>query len=97
LPVKEKKAKKPVSDYLPEMMLNTELEKYKLIPAVARWVFELEKREENKGILHPQLMEMALRDLLSGKVTIDEVDKLPPLPAPKKTPGAKGDRHSREQ
>ena len=91
----DKKSSKPASEYLPELMLDTKIEKYKLIPAVIRWVVEVKKKEENKDIPHMQLIDIALKEILKGDVSLETINKLPPLQEPKKTSGAKNDRQKR--
>lgn len=81
MPAKDKKNKELS---LQELILNTPIEKYKLIPVVIRWIKELEEKEENKSLSRSQLLDLALKDILSDKVSIETVKKLPPLSTFKK-------------
>jgi DNA-directed RNA polymerase subunit K/omega len=71
LPKKNKTTKNPS---LQELILNTSIEKYKLIPIVMKWARELRKKEENKGLTHSQILELALKEVLSGKVSSEMVE-----------------------
>lgn len=73
------------------MVLNCGKEKYKLSYAAIRWAREI-KQKENLPDPVQFLVPRALRDILTGKMTIKEVEKLPiiakvsPPPAPAAAP-----------
>ena len=79
---------------LQELILNTSIQKYKLIPVTIRWMRELEKQEEYKGLSHTELLDTALKDILSGKVKIEDIEKLPVI-KPVKQAGPLGKKNER--
>ena len=93
---KEEKAQEQTPEEAPlqQLMLNTKIEKYKLIPIAMRWVRELEKREENKGLTQAQILDLALKDILTGTISMEEISKLPPLP-PKKLMSTKNEKRKK--
>jgi hypothetical protein len=62
-----------------EILLDVKSGKYKLIPVATRWIAEISKKEEYKYFTFNQLLEAALKDILTGKVSIEEIEKLPPI------------------
>lgn len=58
--------------------------KYRLIPYIARWAAELKYKEEYKDLLDSERINIAIHDVLTGKVTIEDIKKLPPLKERKK-------------
>lgn len=90
------KKNKTIKDHsLQELILNTSLEKYKLIPIVMRWAKELRKKEENKSLTHSEIQELALKEVLSGKASLEMIEKLPVLPVPKKTSGGQSEKRKK--
>ncbi len=69
--LKEKSAKSS----LDKLILDTKLNRYQLVPLVLRWTKELEKNSEKK-ISPDELINQALREILSDKVKSDEILKL---------------------
>ena len=69
---------------LEELVLNTDFDRYKLIPVAARWIEELKYKEEYKGFSIAELIEVALKEILTAKVSIEKIEKLPPKEAKKK-------------
>ncbi|GEM_PF-5833710 len=67
---KEKNANIP----LEKLLLDTKMNKYQLIPLALRLVKELQKKEEN--IPQNVLLERALHDFLTGKIKLEEIEKL---------------------
>ena len=68
MPKKEAVAKEvPVVKTTEELMLNFGKGKYSAIPLAALWAKELKKREENRHLTPAELLDAALRDVLSGK------------------------------
>lgn len=72
--------KEPVKDAQPyktteEMILNFPRGKYSAIPMAALWVKELKKREENRHLTPAELLDLAVRDVLGGKVDWKDLKK----------------------
>ena len=80
---KEQDAEKP----LEALILENKKDKYKLAYASIRWAKEI-KQKENLPDAVPFLVPRAVREILTGKVSIKEIEKLPmivklaPPPAP---------------
>lgn len=91
-----KEEKEPVKEIsLQELILNTPAEKYKLIPYAMRWIRELEKKEEHKDLSRSQILDLALKDILSGSVSMEELEKLMAIPLPKKQSEEKNERRKK--
>ncbi|MEK7232823.1 MAG: hypothetical protein AAB268_03335 [Elusimicrobiota bacterium] len=58
-----------------EMILNFPRGKYTAIPMAAIWVKELRKREENRHLTPAELLDLAVRDVLGGKVDWKDLKK----------------------
>jgi DNA-directed RNA polymerase subunit K/omega len=68
-----------------KIILTTDIKnKYRLIPYIARWAAELKYKEEYKDLLDSERINIAIHDVLTGKVTIEDIKKLPPLKERKK-------------
>ncbi|MBI2787209.1 MAG: hypothetical protein HYX59_00875 [Elusimicrobia bacterium] len=72
--------KEPVKDAQPyktteEMILNFPRGTYSAIPMAALWVKELKKREENRHLTPAELLDLAVRDVLGGKVDWKDLKK----------------------
>jgi len=63
------------SKSLEELILDYRGEKYAVVPVASAWAKVLRHREENRHLTTNQLLEMALKDVLSGEVTWKEVNK----------------------
>lgn len=68
----EKKAEKS----LDELILNYTLSKYNAVPLAAVWAKELRRREENRHLTINEILELALSDVLGGKVDFKDIRKL---------------------
>jgi hypothetical protein len=74
-------AKKEVAKEAPEtktteeLILNFGKGKYSAIPMAALWAKELKKREENRHLTPAELLDLALRDVLGGKVDWKDLKK----------------------
>jgi len=64
---------------LQELLLNTKLPKYKIVSVIARWTHELKNREEYKHLDFHEILDQATRDILSEKIAVDDILKLPPV------------------
>lgn len=51
-----------------EMILNFPRGKYSAIPMAALWAKELKKREVNRHLTPAELLDLAVREVLGGKV-----------------------------
>ncbi len=83
---KAAKAELPVE----ALMLECVKDRYKVSYAALRWAKEI-KKKENLADSIPLLIPRAMRELLTGKVTIKEIEKLPmlaqvPMPPPPPVP-----------
>lgn len=58
-----------------ELILNFPRGKYTAIPMAAIWVKELKKREENRHLTPAELLDLAVRDVLDGKVDWKDLKK----------------------
>ena len=58
-----------------EMILNFPRGKYSAIPMAAIWVKELKKREENRHMTPAELLDLAVREVLGGKVDWKDLKK----------------------
>ena len=59
-----------------ELILNFGKGKYSAIPMAALWVKELKRREENRHLTPAELLDLALRDVLGGKVDWKDLKKV---------------------
>lgn len=71
-------AKKKEADVAPEksleqMILEKTKGKYEVVAMASMWALVLRKQEEYRHLAQPELLDVALRDLLSGQVSEDEV------------------------
>lgn len=70
------------------MLAECNTDRYKLAYAAIRWAKEI-KKQENLPDSVPVLVQRALREILTGKVDIADIGKLPVIvrtPAPPPTP-----------
>jgi hypothetical protein len=58
-----------------EMILNFPRGKYSAIPMAAIWVKELKKREECRHMTPAELLDLAVREVLGGKVDWKDLKK----------------------
>jgi hypothetical protein len=70
--VKEVDAKKTTE----ELILNFGKGKYSAIPMAALWAKELKRREENRHLTPAELLDLALREVLGGKVDWKDLKKV---------------------
>jgi hypothetical protein len=59
-----------------ELILDFGKGKYSAIPMAALWAKELKKREENRHLTPAELLDLALRDVLGGKVDWKDLKKV---------------------
>lgn len=72
-----KKEEEAPSAPVEQLILERKDDKYSLVPLASIWARELKKQQEFQGLSTAQLLEAALKDVLTGKVTWELVDKLP--------------------
>ena len=65
---KESQPQPPVVKSIEELILNCQRDKYSAIPLAALWAKELHRREENRHITANEILELALREVLTGTV-----------------------------
>ncbi|MBI4054673.1 MAG: hypothetical protein HY402_00910 [Elusimicrobia bacterium] len=75
---RQPKASEQESSPLPleAQLLNLTRGKYELIPLAARWAKQLTRREEHLHSTQAQVLDKALEDVLSGKVTWENLPSL---------------------
>ncbi|MBI4055986.1 MAG: hypothetical protein HY399_00355 [Elusimicrobia bacterium] len=59
-----------------QMILEQVSGKYQLVPLVSQWATELKKSEEHRNLPWNQILEIAIRDVLTGKVTSKNIKGL---------------------
>jgi DNA-directed RNA polymerase subunit K/omega len=68
---------------LSQLLLTITHDKYRMVSLVTRWAKEIKHRDQSN--LQPQdLLAQSLREILGKKVTLDEIEKLPPPPKAEK-------------
>jgi DNA-directed RNA polymerase subunit K/omega len=83
------KAKEQDEKPLEALILENKKDKYKLAYASIRWAKEI-KQKENLPDAVPFLVPRAVREILTGKVTIKEIEKLPMIVKVAPPPAAEG-------
>lgn len=77
MPKKDAAAKEvPVAKTTEELMLNFGKGKYTAIPMAALWAKEIKRREENRHLTPAEILDLALREVLSGKVDWKDLKKI---------------------
>lgn len=80
---------------LDEMILNYGQSKYIAIPLIAQWAKVVRKREENRHLTPVELLDLAMKDVLSGDVDWATVEKAlanGAADAPEKPAGEKAEK-----
>ncbi|MFN3967097.1 MAG: hypothetical protein ACK4JE_05320 [Endomicrobiia bacterium] len=62
---------------LEELLFDSKIEKYKIVPLAARWAKELKNKEEYKYLSFNEILELSLKDILLGNVSLETISKLP--------------------
>lgn len=78
-------AEKPKAADVPlaNLILDCPRIKYRLVSLATRWAHEVKKRDQDSQPLQV-IMQKALKELLTGEVDTEMVEKLPPLPRAEK-------------
>lgn len=67
-------AGKPKS--LQELILNKRTGKYEVIDRMSFWAKHLRKLEEHRHLTQTEILDLAISEVLSGKIDGEELDKL---------------------
>ena len=67
------------SQAIQELLLDGRYDRYRIIPLAARWAQELKNKEGYKFLSFQQLLNTAVEEIVTGKVSIEEVSKLPSM------------------
>ena len=65
---------------LSQLMLDCGKDKYRMISLATRWAIEVQKREQQVSHAPDELVSMAIKEILLGQVSLEEIEKLPPAP-----------------
>ena len=71
----EKTEPTPEIKSIEEMILNYPSGKYTAIPLAALWAKVLRKKEENRHLTPAEILDLSLRDVLSGSVDWKDLKK----------------------
>lgn len=71
-----KAANIPLSQYF----LDCKKDKYRLVPLAIRWAVEVKGRDQESHETPTEILDKALKEILSGQVTLDTIEKMPPPP-----------------
>ena len=63
---------------LPQLLLDCTKDKYRLVTLATRWAQEVKQRDQVSGTAQ-ELINMALKEILTGQVTPETIEKLPPI------------------
>jgi hypothetical protein len=80
----EKAGEETAAQPIEKLVLDRTDGKYGIVPLAAVWAKELKKQQEFQHLSTAQVLEAALKDVLSGKVTWDTVEGLPKEESSKK-------------
>ena len=74
---REAKTKKNPDDFkgktIEQLILDHGDGKYALVPLASTWALVLRRRDENRHLTQPELLDLALRQLLTGEIDEDTV------------------------
>lgn len=65
---------------LADLILDCKEDKYRMVSLATRWAIEVQKREENAGFQPEVLVSLALKDILTGKVAMEDIEAMPVVP-----------------
>jgi hypothetical protein len=60
---------------LSQLVLDRKVGKYKMIERISYWAKELRKQEEHRHLTQTEILELAMSEVLSGKVNEEDLDK----------------------
>lgn len=61
---------------LQELILNKRTGKYEVIEQMSFWAKHLRKMEEHRHLTQTEILELAMQEILSGRVSAEDVDKM---------------------
>lgn len=64
---------------LSQLLLDIKQGKYKLVGQAVRWAYEVKKRDQSTEPAI-EILNKALREILIETVSIEDIEKLPPIP-----------------
>lgn len=70
---KKKEAGAVADKSLEQLILDKTRGKYEIVSLASIWALVLRRQEECRHLSQPEVLDMALQDLLSGQVTEEEV------------------------
>ncbi|MBI5203214.1 MAG: hypothetical protein HY925_16605 [Elusimicrobia bacterium] len=74
---REAKNKKNPEDFkgksIEQLILDQGEGKYGLVPLASTWALVLRRRDENRHLTQPELLDLALRQILTGEIDEDAV------------------------
>lgn len=74
--VKKNTEEQPSEKSLEELILDYPVGKYTAIPMASIWAKELRRRDEFRHLTATEILEMALREVLEGKVDWKDLKKV---------------------
>jgi DNA-directed RNA polymerase subunit K/omega len=79
---KKKKDAPEVDPNIPlsQLLLDCGKDKYRMVSLATRWAIEVGGRDPNTIRQPEELVSMALREILTGQVSLADIEKLPPAP-----------------
>lgn len=70
---------------LSQLLLDIKQGKYKLVAQAVRWAYEVKKRDQSTEPAI-EILNKALKEILAEQVSIEDIEKLPPIPKEVKKP-----------
>jgi hypothetical protein len=70
---------------LSQLLLDVKQGKYKLVGQAVRWAYEVKKRDQSTEPAI-EVLHKALKEILADQVSIEDIEKLPPIPKEVKKP-----------
>lgn len=65
--------KEPVNENLDKLISDNELSKYKVTVMASQWVRHLRKQEAYKNLPMSEVLEIALKDIITGRITNEKI------------------------
>jgi len=78
--VEELPAEIPLDAPLSQLLQVVTHDKYRVISLATRWAQEIKQRDQATTLPPQELLAQSLREILGKKVTLEEIEKLPPPP-----------------
>lgn len=77
----KKKSDTAISDApLAQLILDCKADKYRMVSLATRWAIEVQKKDEFNGLQPEELVSVALKEILNGTISMEEIEALPPAP-----------------